>query len=115
MARELIVLSTQRPEELDLLVALAAADPAAALSTLGAIVQQHAPGGGVSLAVDGPLLVQAPGEVLRLLGDDVRRGEPVWWTSIRCAASDEAADAAARLAAELAARTDGDVWLGFPA
>jgi hypothetical protein len=62
------------------------------------------------LAVDGPRLVQVPGEVRRLLGasvpDDV---EPVWWVEMRVPSERDAAPAH-RLAEQLVQRCGGFVW-----
>jgi hypothetical protein len=60
------------------------------------------------LAVDGPRLVQVPGELQRLLGvpGDV---EPMWWVEMRVPAGREAAPAR-RLAEHLVQRCGGFVW-----
>ena len=64
------------------------------------------------LAVDGPRLIQAAGEVDRLLQPDPPAVDgPVWWVDIRAYASQpEAADAAHRLATSLVAEHGGWVW-----
>jgi hypothetical protein len=62
------------------------------------------------LAVEGPLLIQAPGEVRRLLGTAAVT-EPIWWVEARAARSrPDAAPIAYRFAEALAGRMDGVVW-----
>lgn len=65
--------------------------------------------GRLVLTVESPVLVEAPGEIERLLG--VRADPPVWWMDVRAAAGlEEAAPVARELASELAGRFGGVVW-----
>lgn len=65
--------------------------------------------GRLVLTVESPVLVEAQGEIERLLG--VRADPPVWWVDVRAAADLEDAAAIAReLASELAGRFGGVVW-----
>jgi hypothetical protein len=59
----------------------------------------------VVLQVDGPRLVQVPGEAARLLGMRVAVPEPGWWVEMHGDAG-----AAARVAARLASGTGGVAW-----
>jgi hypothetical protein len=83
----------------------------------GAAIQLcDAPGGETVralLTVEEPILVPIPGEVGRLLGDEVgsRVTSPVWWVEVRAASNPEhAADLAHRFAAALRERLGGVVW-----
>jgi hypothetical protein len=77
------------------------------------------------LAVDGPRLVQVPGEVRRLLGVAVADvSEPVWWIEVRASSvhdgeldgrHDDPGRAARRLAEHLVERYGGFVWPGADA
>lgn len=67
--------------------------------------------GRLVLTVEGPVPVEAQGEIERLLG--VRADPPVWWIDVRAAGDLEEAPALAReLASELAGRFGGVVWSG---
>jgi hypothetical protein len=112
MTVDVIALCRRRPELPDLLAALLAAGPDLRTiphpsgTVLHLLDEQDRP----LLAVEGPLLVQTPGEVRRLLGP-AAGAEPVWWVETRAAsARPEAVPIAYRFAEALAGQLDGIVW-----
>jgi hypothetical protein len=112
MTVDVIALCRRRPELPDLLAALLAAGPELRTvphpsGTVLHLLDEH---GRPLLAVEGPLLVQTPGEVRRLLGP-AAGAEPVWWVETRAAsARPEAVPIAYRFAETLAGQLDGIVW-----
>jgi hypothetical protein len=64
------------------------------------------------VTVEGPTLVQVPGEPARLLGAEAADAPvPAWWVEARALSrAPGAAEAAYRLAATLAETTGGSVW-----
>lgn len=114
MTADVIALCRRQPDLPVLLAALLAAGPDLRTSphpsgtVLYLLDERDRP----LLAVEGPLLVQAPGEVRRLLGPEVPVEEPVWWVETRAASSrsEAAVPIAYRFAQALASQLDGTVW-----
>ncbi|MEW2355414.1 hypothetical protein [Spirillospora sp. NPDC029432] len=75
-------------------------------------------GGRVLVSIEDPVLVEAPGEVARLLGRPAaeRFAAPVWWVDVRAVADvPEASRVARRFAEALAHWAGGTVWPELPA
>ncbi|MFI0350655.1 hypothetical protein [Actinomadura sp. 9N407] len=75
-------------------------------------------GGRVLVSIEDPVLVEAPGEVARLLGRPAaeRFGSPVWWVDVRAVADvPDAARVARRFAEALVHYAGGTVWPELPA
>lgn len=63
------------------------------------------------LTLEGPTLVQVPGEAQRLLGVDPATTDPLWWIQVRAETAIPGAHRLAqRLCAALVARTGGTSW-----
>lgn len=112
MTVDIVALCRGEPDLRGAVDALVAAEPELHADAVagGALLQLYDDEGEPLLAVEGPVLVQVPGEVERLLG--VPGVDcPVWWVEAR-ATSDrpEAAEIARRLADALVARLGGVVW-----
>jgi hypothetical protein len=113
MTVDVIALCRQRPELGELLGALRAAGPDLRVAThpSGTVLRLLDAEERPLLSVEGPLLVQAPGEVRRLLGPKLPGIEPVWWVETRAVSGrDEAVSVAYRFAEALAGALDGLVW-----
>lgn len=110
-SRDVVALCRRRPDVHAELAALLTAGPQLRARPWGPVLQLLDDDGQRLASVDGPLLVQVPGEVARLLGADVAVPEPVWWIEIRAATDHpDAAQLARRVAEHLAAGQDGVVW-----
>jgi hypothetical protein len=111
---DFIALCPCRPQPQHTAAALLAAGPnlTVGLAEHGALLRIYDETDRPLLVVEGPLLVQVPGEPARLL--DPRLASlpaPVWWIEARAEPGDErAALTASRFAAELAAQTGGVAW-----
>ncbi|GAA1295609.1 hypothetical protein [Saccharothrix xinjiangensis] len=111
---DFIALCGRRPEPRDTATALLAAGPGFGVDRAahGALLRILAEDDRPLVVVEGPLLVQVPGEPARLLGPELAGlPAPVWWVEARAEwGGERAAGAARRFATELAARTGGVVW-----
>jgi hypothetical protein len=108
---DVVALCRQQPDVAAQLSALLAAGPRLRMRPFGPVLQLFDDDGQRVASVDGPLLVQVPGEVARLLGPDLGVTEPVWWVEIRAATDSPEAERLARQVAEhLAGEQDGVVW-----
>jgi hypothetical protein len=119
MTTDVIALVPRPPDVQSMLAAMAAAGEELLVLPVagGAAVQLcDAPDGDGArplVSVEEPILVPVPGEVARLLGEEVagRVPTPVWWIEVRAAAVPERAAALARrVAAALTERLGGAVW-----
>ncbi|GAA1676616.1 hypothetical protein GCM10009765_27450 [Fodinicola feengrottensis] len=114
MTVDFVALCRSMPDVESTLTALLAAGPELRLSSYqdGAIFEIRDEAGRPLVAVEGPLLIQVPGELSRLLGPEVEPvGVPVWWVEARAASAREgAADIARRVTNTLAGRLNGVVW-----
>jgi len=111
MTADLIALCHRQPDRDAVLAALRAAGPDLGVHTdpSSPVVRLTDRAGQPLFAVDGPLLVQVPGEVERLLGVAVEA--PVWWVEIRAVSGrDDAIETARRFAERLAGSSEGRVW-----
>lgn len=111
MTADVIALCPALPDVQAALAALRAAGAELRVRPIerGGLVQLCDDAGTALVTIEGPSLVQVPGEVERLLGVEV--AVPVWWVELR--ARDRHATAlgvARRLAAVLAAATGGVTW-----
>lgn len=111
MTADLVALCRRPPDREAVLAALRAAGPElhAHAEPSDPVVRLTDRAGHPLLAVDGPLLVQVPGEVERLLGISV--DGPIWWIEIRAVSDrDDALEVARRFAERLAGALEGTVW-----
>ncbi|MFF8972489.1 DUF6177 family protein [Streptomyces sp. NPDC014995] len=111
MTKDVIALTPRMPDLPALLAGLYAGGPGLGVDTLaeGAVVQLCATDGRPLVSVEAPVLVQVPGETVRLLGHDVP--PPVWWTEARAStAVAEAGRLAGSFAGRLATVLGGTVW-----
>jgi hypothetical protein len=103
---DVVALCRDRPSPAQVLAALHAACPGLRVRDTPDLLSLCDDHGVDRLHVDGPRLVQAPGEARRLLGVDV--AEPTWWVEIRLRSGDaRAATAARRFADALVVMTGG--------
>ncbi|MFE7165941.1 DUF6177 family protein [Streptomyces sp. NPDC057616] len=112
MTKDVIALTPKMPDLNTLLAGLYAGGPDLLVNTTadGAVVQLCAPDGRPLVSVEAPLLVQVPGETVRLLDCAVADG-PVWWTEARAStAVAEAGRLAGSFAGRLATVLGGTVW-----
>jgi hypothetical protein len=109
---DFVALCARRPEPRHTAAALLAAGPDFTVGAAGPLVWVYDEADRPLLVIEGPLLVQVPGEPARLL--DPRLADlpaPVWWIEARAESIDERAVLAARrFAVELAAQTGGVAW-----
>lgn len=111
MTFDVVALCRAQPDVPAVLSALLAAGPALRVRPLprGGLVQLCDDGGTPLVTVEGPTLVQVPGEVRRLLGVEVTH--PVWWVEARALRGrPDAAGIARRLADALVTATGGQTW-----
>jgi hypothetical protein len=115
MSRDVIALVTRMPDVPAVLAGMAAAGEDLLVYTHagGAVVQLAGDTGNPLLTIEEPVLVAVPGEVARLLGDEVagQVPTPVWWIEARAAGTPpDTVDLAYRFADELVRRLGGVVW-----
>ncbi|GAA2426872.1 hypothetical protein GCM10010191_44360 [Actinomadura vinacea] len=80
-------------------------------------VRVHDAEGRVLVSIEDPVLVEAPGEVARLLGAEAaqRFTAPAWWVDVRAAADvPDAARVARRFAEALVRWAGGTIWPDLP-
>jgi hypothetical protein len=107
---DVVALCERQPDPGTTLAALQACGPDLRLTTIerGSLLQLCADDGRPLVTVEGPRLVQVPGEVERLLGVE-EAPHPTWWVEAR-AVDRGAAAIARRLAAALLTQTGGVSW-----
>jgi hypothetical protein len=105
---DVVALCEQQPDAGSTLAALQACGPALRVGMIerGSLVQLRDDRDRPLVTIEGPRLVQAPGEVERVLGVPV--AGPVWWVEAR--AVPEGAEVARRFAAALLSQTGGASW-----
>ncbi|MFF1637332.1 DUF6177 family protein [Streptomyces sp. NPDC058249] len=111
MTKDVIALTPKMPDAWALLAGLYASGPGSDVSAAadGAVIQLCGPGGRPLVSVEAPVLVQVPGEALRLLGSDVP--VPFWWTEARAStAVPEAERLAGSVCGRLNALLGGTTW-----
>ncbi len=113
MSADVVALCVQQPDVQAVLSALLAAGPQLRVQPVqrGGLVQLCDDDGRPLVAIEGPTLVQVPGEAQRLLDAAVDVPSPVWWVETRDPGGHpEAAAIARRLADALVEATGGRVW-----
>lgn len=114
MTTDAIALCRQNPDLEAVLQGLLATVPNLRLRLVeqGALLQLLDDDGRPVFAVEGPRLIQVPGEAARLLGAEAGRVEaPLWWVEARAPdANPEGARLARALIEDLVARLGGAVW-----
>ncbi|MET9035671.1 DUF6177 family protein [Streptomyces mirabilis] len=111
MTKDVIALTLKMPDTWALLSGLYAGGPGVDIAAAadGAVIQLCGPGGRPLVSVEAPVLVQVPGEALRLLGSDVP--VPFWWTEARAStAVPEAERLAGSVCGRLNALLGGTTW-----
>ncbi|MFD5519792.1 DUF6177 family protein [Streptomyces sp. NPDC127066] len=111
MTKDVIALTPEMPDTWALLAGLYAGGPGVDVTAAddGAVIQLHGPGGRPLVSVEAPVLVQVPGEALRLLGSDVP--VPFWWTEARAStAVPEAERLAGSVCGRLNSLLGGTTW-----
>ncbi|MFI0962621.1 DUF6177 family protein [Streptomyces sp. NPDC021080] len=111
MTKDVIALTPKMPDTWALLAGLYAGGPGVDIATAadGAVVQLCGPGGRPLVSVEAPVLVQVPGEALRLLGSDAP--VPFWWTEARAStAVPEAERLAGSVCGRLSSLLGGTTW-----
>jgi hypothetical protein len=109
---DLVALCAQQPDAGMTLAAMQAAGPSLLVNTIerGSLVQLCGADARPLVTIEGPRLVQVPGEVERLLGVP-DAPHPVWWVESRAVADDaEAPVVARRFTAALLSLTGGVSW-----
>ncbi|MDG9718719.1 DUF6177 family protein [Streptomyces sp. DH24] len=112
MTKDVIALTPRMPDLRTLLAGFYAGGPGVGVGAAagGAVVQLCASDGRPLVSVEAPVLVQVPGETVRLLGEHGQE-EPVWWTEARAStAVEEAGRLAGSFAGRLATVLGGTVW-----
>lgn len=112
MTVDLVALCEKQPDAGMTLAALQACGPSLRLNTVerGALVQLCDADDRPLVTIEGPRLVQVPGEVERLLGV-TDAPHPVWWVEARAPADEaEAPVIARRFTAALLSLTGGVSW-----
>lgn len=109
MTLDTVALCRDCPQIDTVLGSLLSAGPALRVLALprGRLVQLCSDAGDPLVTIEGPTLVQVPGEVHRLLGVTV--DGPVWWVEARARDADAYA-IARRLVEALAGATRGRMW-----
>lgn len=114
MTTDVVALCKDVPDVHAVLTGLLAAGPDLRMKAVltGAVVQLLDDDGRSMYAVEGPRLVQVPGEVERLLGPAVSDVDtPVWWVEARAPDTQHQGAVMARtLAEELVRQLGGVVW-----
>jgi hypothetical protein len=110
VTRDVIALCGRQPDAGTTLAALRACGPDLRVDAIerGSLVRLCADDGRALVTVEGPRLVQVPGEVQRLLGVE-DAPHPAWWVEAR-AVDAGAAAIARRFAAALLSQTGGVSW-----
>ncbi|WP_405915840.1 DUF6177 family protein [Streptomyces sp. NBC_00728] len=111
MTKDVIALTPGMPDVWALLAGLYAGGPEVDITAAadGAVIQLRGPGGRPLVSVEAPVLVQVPGEALRLLGSDVP--VPFWWTEARAStAVPEAERLAGSVCGRLNSLLGGTTW-----
>ena len=98
MTFDIVALCREYPDAAVALAAMRAAGPQLRVDTVvhAHLIQLYHPDGRLLLTIEGPRLVQVPGEAQRLLGITGRVPHPVWWVESRAPGSDREAEAVAR-------------------
>lgn len=113
MTFDIVALCPEQPGPGALLAAMRAAGPRLRVNTVedAKLIQLYHDDGRLVLTTEGARLVQARGEVRRLLGFDADVPHPVWWVETRAPNGDpEAVEAARRFTRALVATTGGVSW-----
>jgi hypothetical protein len=115
VTRDVVALLATAPDVHDVAAALRAAGERFRVRSAagGAVVQLCDDQGRPLVSIEVPVLVRVPGEVERLLGDQVAGAPapPLWWVETRAPGTREGAEQLGRRFAEaLAARCRGVVW-----
>ncbi|MGW1126435.1 DUF6177 family protein [Streptomyces sp. NPDC002526] len=115
MTQDVVALTKRMPDSLSVLAGLLAGGPDLRVGTTGdgAVVQLCDDEGRPLVSVEVPLLIQVPGEAVRLLGAEAApEGDgPWWWVEARAAAGvDRAEELAGAFAARLTLLLGGRVW-----
>jgi hypothetical protein len=111
VTKDVIALTPKMPDAWALLAGLYASGPGLDISAAadGAVIQLCGPSGRPLVSIEAPVLVQVPGEALRLLGSDVP--VPFWWTEARAStAVPEAERLAGSVCGRLNALLGGTTW-----
>ncbi|MGW2883062.1 DUF6177 family protein [Streptomyces sp. NPDC001233] len=113
MTQDVIALTPKMPDARTILAGLYAGGPELGADSVseGAVIRLSGGDGHPLVTVEVPLLVQVPGEVERLLGQEVRAETPVWWTEVRATtAVAEAGRLAGSVAGRLTSVLGGATW-----
>lgn len=113
MTFDIVALCREYPDAAVALAAMRAAGPQLRVDTVehASLIQLYHPDGRLLLTIEGPRLVQVPGEAQRLLGITGRVPHPVWWVESRAPGSDREAEAVARrFTHAVVAATGGVSW-----
>lgn len=115
MTQDVVALTKRMPDSLSVLAGLLAGGPDLRVGTAGegAVVQLCDDEGRPLVSVEVPLLIQVPGEAVRLLGAEAApEGDgPWWWVEARAAAGvTRAEELAGAFAARLTLLLGGAVW-----
>jgi hypothetical protein len=109
MTLDIVVLAADRPDPAAMLAGMIGRGGTLRVRVNPGSLHVYDPSGPLLVSVETPVLVQAPGEVERLLGTSAP--VPLWWVDIRAAAHPpEAQTLARRIADELVQRYHGAVW-----
>lgn len=115
MTKDVIALTERMPDALSVLAGLLAGGPDLRVGAVGegAVVQLCDAGGRPLVSIEVPLMLQVPGEAVRLLGSgaELSGDGPVWWVEARAAAGvPHAEQLAGAFAARLTMLLGGRVW-----
>jgi hypothetical protein len=113
MTFDIVALCRQQPDPALTLAAMLEAGPDLRVDTVeeARLVQLYHPDGRLLLTMEGPRLVQVPGEAQRLLGITEGVPHPVWWVESRAPGADRDGEAVARrFTHALVAATGGISW-----
>lgn len=113
MTFDIVALCREQPGPEATMAAMRAAGPRLRVDTIdeARLVQLYHEDGRLMLTTEGARLVQAPGEVRRLLRIDAEVPQPVWWVESRAPGHDPEAEAVARrFTHALVAATGGLSW-----
>ncbi|MEV5603779.1 DUF6177 family protein [Streptomyces sp. NPDC052299] len=115
MTQDVVALTKRMPDSLSVLAGLLAGGPDLRVGSAGegAVVQLCDDEGRPLVSVEVPLLIQVPGEAVRLLGAEAApEGDgPWWWVEARAAAGvSRAEELAGAFAARLTMLLGGKVW-----
>ncbi|KOU92669.1 hypothetical protein ADK94_06470 [Streptomyces sp. XY593] len=115
MTKDVIALTERMPDALSVLAGLLAGGPDLLVETAGegAVVQLCDADGRPLVSIEVPLMLQVPGEAVRLLGPgaELSGDGPAWWVEARAAAGvPQAEQLAGAFAARLTMLLGGKVW-----